>query len=419
LRGLVNAGHRRGATVYRAELAGKTVRVVEFPAFAPCALAGIGDLPDTILDRSVIVAMKRRAPHEHVEPFRERHASAEAESLRGRLAAWGEGALDELRDSYPDLPAGIVDRAADVWEPLVAVADLAGGNWPERARAAAVALNAQRQERDPSLGVLLLADCRRVFEEHGADRLTTEQLLDALTGLDEAPWADLRGKPLNDRGLAKRLKKYDVRPGLHRYDSGPRRGYLLEDFHDAWLRYLPVTSVTEVTHIQRERGADGAVTPLEAEEGDDLLSISRNGSLSTPVEPLQPLRLLQPEEPVTASGPASAHGEPSGSSRARVSEPAGANDERAAPVRARRREAAGSSTVGAGLDEPELGDVPGTVGDDSGSVGALAELAAEELDDPSSSTRSGSPPANGQGSSSADDPVAVLRAKLAAVEAGE
>ncbi len=88
LRGLINAGHRRGATVYRGEVAGKAVNVVEFPAFAACALAGIGDLPDTILDRSVIIAMKRRAPHEQLEPFRERLVRDETSALRDRIEAW-------------------------------------------------------------------------------------------------------------------------------------------------------------------------------------------------------------------------------------------------------------------------------------------------------------------------------------------
>jgi hypothetical protein len=281
IRGLVNAGHRRGALVYRGEVSGKTVRVVEFPAFAACALAGMGDLPETILDRSVIVAMKRRAPHEHVESFRDRLARPGAESLRDRLADWAEANLDDLRATWPEMPTGIVDRAADVWEPLVAVADLAGGQWPERARAAALALNAARAERDPSLGVQLLGDCRRVFEASDVDRLTTEALLEALHDLDESPWADLRGKPLDARGLARRLRKYDVRPDVHRFDDGAKRGYKLEDFHDAWTRYLPPpTPVTPVTHPQENREATGPVTSPEAEQGYDLLSISESIPLS-------------------------------------------------------------------------------------------------------------------------------------------
>jgi hypothetical protein len=196
LRGLINAGHRRGATVYRGEVAGKSVKVVEFPAFAACALAGIGDLPDTILDRSIIVAMKRGSPDEHVESFRERLARPAADKLRERIAEWAAVHTAALEGAWPEMPASIIDRAADVWEPLIAVADLAGGHWMVRARYAAVALNDARAERDPSLGVQLLGDCRRLFAEFDVDRLTTEKLLEALHSLEESPWADLRGNPL-------------------------------------------------------------------------------------------------------------------------------------------------------------------------------------------------------------------------------
>jgi hypothetical protein len=238
LRALVNAGHRRGAVAYRC-VVDKGVKVEEFPAFAPCAIAGIGDLPDTILDRSIVVAMKRRAPHEKVEPFRRRAAAATLLPLRDGLAAWASRARYALEDAWPVMPDGIVDRAADVWEPLVAIADEAGGDWPERARRAAVTLNAARQQRDPSLGVRLLADVRRVFDDTGADRISTDDLLAALHRLDEGPWGDLRGHALDARGLARRLRPYDVRPADHRFGDCIRKGYRRDDLHDAWSRYLP------------------------------------------------------------------------------------------------------------------------------------------------------------------------------------
>lgn len=302
LRGLINAGHRRGATVYRAEVAAKTVRVVEFPAFAPCALAGIGDLPDTILDRAVIVAMKRRAPTEHVEPFRERDARHQVGDLPDRLAQWAEGSVDELRDRRPEMPAGISDRAADVWEPLLAIADHAGSQWAERARTAALELNAARARRDPSLGIRLLEDCRRIFTDRNAGRMPTEELLAALTALDEAPWGDLRGKPLDARGLATRLRKYDIRPGDHRFHDGVRKGYRTEDFHDAWTRYLtPVADVADVAPPASRWGDNGHVAPTEDREGYVIPSIPENVSLFPPKEPLprqQPQHAVAPETTV-------------------------------------------------------------------------------------------------------------------------
>jgi hypothetical protein len=283
IRGLINAGHRRGAMTYRGEVSGKSVSVVEFPAFAACAVAGIGDLPDTILDRSVIVAMKRRAPNEYVEPFRERLAKPFAESLRERLAEWADFNIDELRDAWPEMPAGIVDRAADVWEPLVAIADCVGGDWPTLSREAAVRINTERSARDPSLGVQLLADCRRIFDERRAERMTSELLVETLVALDESPWGDLRGKALDARGLARRLRLYDVRPDTHRFEEGAKRGYRREDFHDAWLRYL----VADVAEFGQEREATRSAETTKAEVGYDLPSMSVDESLSNGGEPQQ------------------------------------------------------------------------------------------------------------------------------------
>jgi hypothetical protein len=113
--------------------------------------------------------------------------------------------------SWPDMPDGIEDRDADVWEPLLAIADLAGGDWPERARRAAVALVAAAAvDHKQSLGIQLLADLRTVFGDD--EVMATETILEQLDALEESPWGDLRGKPLDARGLASRLRKYEVHP---------------------------------------------------------------------------------------------------------------------------------------------------------------------------------------------------------------
>src|SRR5215207_4648064 len=136
----MNAGHRKGAVSGRCMIKGKTVETVDFPAYCAVAMAGLGDLPDTILTRSVLVRKRRRAPNERAEPFRHRTAGPTGEALRDRLAAWAASIRDDLGDVWPDMPDGVEDRDADVWESLIAVADAAGGKWPARARATAVAL---------------------------------------------------------------------------------------------------------------------------------------------------------------------------------------------------------------------------------------------------------------------------------------
>lgn len=244
---MLNAGHRKGAVAGRCVMRGKVVETEELPAYCAVALAGLDDLPDTIMTRSVVVRMRRRAPGEHVEPWRPRVNGPEAERLRNRLADWsvsGQVVAHLAGDFWPDIPPEVTDRDADVWEALLAVADLAGGDWPECARGAAVALVAASKQRAPSLGVLLLRDIRTVFAAARVDELTTEALLAGLNQMDESPWPTIRrGESLDSRGLSQRLGKYGIGSKLHAGGRG-LRGYAAAQFADAWSRYIPAVSAT-------------------------------------------------------------------------------------------------------------------------------------------------------------------------------
>ncbi len=245
IRGLMNAGHRRGAVAGRCVMRGKIVETEEIPAYCALAIAGLGDLPDTILTRSIIIKMQRRKPGEFVQPYRRRvHANA-GHVLRDRLEAWAMTAAPELKDAWPQMPHGLEDRNADVWEPLLAIADSARGEWPEKARVAAVSLVLLSAQEPPSLGIRLLSDLKKVFLDGHA--LSTEAILDQLTGLDESPWGDLRGKPLTDRGLAARLRPYKVKPKTLRIGDKTPRGYERADFAEAWERYTPTPSAESKT----------------------------------------------------------------------------------------------------------------------------------------------------------------------------
>ncbi len=243
IRGVINAGHRRGASAGRCVVKGKLIETEELPAFCAVALAGLGNLPDTILSRSVIIPMRRRGPGEVVESYRRRLHAPEGHALRERLSAWAES-IRETIDTFPTMPTGIEDRAADVWESLLAVADAAGGRWPDQARVAAVALVAAAKGGQPSLGVRLLGDCRTIFAD--ADQLSTAELLEGLTSLEEAPWNDLRGKPLDARRLASLLNPYEIKSKAIRIGNTTPRGYSKTDFYDAWARYLPAVDGTGV-----------------------------------------------------------------------------------------------------------------------------------------------------------------------------
>ena len=238
IRGLYNAGHRRGAVAGRCVVRGNTVETEEIPAFCALALAGLGWLPDTILSRSIIIRMRRRAPGETVTPFRRRvHAPAGYE-LRDQLTIWAAQVADTMSAARPEMPRGIEDRAADMWEPLLAIADAAGGNWPKRARKAATELVGAAKEAEPSLGVRLLADLKTVFDKRGEDKLATSVILADLIALPESPWGDLKGKPITDRALATRLRQYGIKSSDVFVAGKALKGYYRQDLHDAWLRYL-------------------------------------------------------------------------------------------------------------------------------------------------------------------------------------
>ena len=262
VRAFLNAGHRKGAKAGRCVIRGKEICTEEFPAYCAVALAGLGNLPDTILTRAVVIRMRRRAPGEKVEPYRQRLHAKEGHRIRDELAMWAQHITPFLVDVWPTMPEGIEDRNADVWESLLAIADEAGGEWPEKARAAAVALVAQSQDNSPSLGVRLLADLRKVFGDR--DTMPTEEIIRSLCALDEAPWSDLRGKALDPRKLAGMLKPYNVMPRVLRVGNSTPRGYVREDLWDAWVRYLPAlhpksaTSATPETmpHTSRYSVAD-------------------------------------------------------------------------------------------------------------------------------------------------------------------
>ncbi|HEV8526410.1 MAG TPA: DUF3631 domain-containing protein [Actinomycetes bacterium] len=242
LRSIVNAGHRKGATVGRVEMQGKKAELARFPVYAPVALAGIGDLPDTILDRAVIVRMRRRAPDEKVSEYRERVTRPEGEKLRDRLTEWVQKFGDVVGDEWPDMPDGVTDRAADVWEPLLMVADLVGDEWAKRAREACVAFVTGSRDDSASVGVRLLGDLRGVFDN--ADAMWTDTILQKLWPLEESPWGDWYGRQLNARDLTKLLKPYGVRPRDVKLDDTNRKGYRREDLSDPWRRYLPTPSAT-------------------------------------------------------------------------------------------------------------------------------------------------------------------------------
>lgn len=243
LRGILNSGHTRFGRTWRMDGVGANMQPREFPTFAAVALAGLGNVPDTITTRSVVIRMRRRAPNEMVSPWRERDVRPEANEIKASVEEWANLVRRRVSEARPEMPAQVTDRPADVWEPLIAIADAAGGIWPERARTAAVNILAAASSAT-SIGIQLLRDIRRVIQDPErmlSERIPSAQLVNGLLDLPDSMWHELNGKDFTTRDLARKLAKYEIVPKNIRFGTVTQRGYSLHQFTDAFDRYLPPT----------------------------------------------------------------------------------------------------------------------------------------------------------------------------------
>jgi hypothetical protein len=237
LRGILNSGFTRGAPYIRWDVQARARD--ECQTFAMAVLSGIdnGRMPDTIEDRAVIINLRRKGPAETVARFRTRRDSPKVREVGDLLRAWVTPNARKLGDATPDMPEELNDRAQDVWEPLLAVADLAGGTWPSRGRHAALALSGAAEEA-ASDSQRFLSDLRDVFGD--SEAMSTSAIIAGLRKVDEAPWVHYYGhdRPLDSRGLAKLLKPYGLRSHTVRIGESTPKGYYRQDFADTWDRYL-------------------------------------------------------------------------------------------------------------------------------------------------------------------------------------
>ena len=258
LRGILNSGHRKGGSVLRT--VGDDYEPRAFSTYSPCAIAKIGKLPDTLHDRSNMIDLKRRLPSEKVEPFRPDRAER-LDLLARKIVRWAKDHAAAIADADPDMPPGIINREADNWRPLLAIADEVGGDWPRRAGDAAIKSHAAADD-DAASGVeRLLADIRDIFkakesrQEVNADRISSASLVSTLVAIEDSPWGeyDRSGKPLTQSKLGRLLNQ----PGLHikphviRIGKETPRGYLLSDFEDAFARLLPPEGGFEVQQCNK------------------------------------------------------------------------------------------------------------------------------------------------------------------------
>ena len=241
LRGILNSGHiRNGARVLRT--VGDNHELRAFNTWSPKAIALIGNMPPTLMDRSIVIPMRRKRPDEVIERLR-LDQMARFKDLARRCARWAVDNMGKLKNADPDMPESLHDRAADNWRPLLAIAEVAGGDWPKRARDAAKALSVG--DDGESAGVLLLRDLQDLFKERDIDRIASAELVETLIKLEERPWPEWKaGKPITVRQVARILKPFNIAPEVFRVGETTHRGYNKDDCIDAFTRYLGDRSVT-------------------------------------------------------------------------------------------------------------------------------------------------------------------------------
>ena len=237
LRGILNSGHTRDSA-YTVRVVGDGHTPKQFNTWGAKAIAGIGYLADTLMDRAIILELRRKLPQENVE--RLRHAGPDLfEYLASRLCRFANDHRETVRRARPELPQELNDRAQDNWESLFSISDAAGGIWPERARHAALAISGAADESHNTIGNELLADIREVFETKRVERIGTADLIEALCGDDEKPWATFnRGNPVSPRQVAKRLREYGIFSKQMHIGYNAVKGYEKSWFGDVFARYL-------------------------------------------------------------------------------------------------------------------------------------------------------------------------------------
>ena len=263
LHGILNSGYKRSGSSTLCVGQGANIDFRDFSTFCPKAFAGIAKLPDTVRARAFSIRLVKIAD-ESVEEFDEEEVEPTAQALRDRLEAFTLRGVGRLRGLRPDRLEGVDPRTKEIAKPLLQVADLAGGEWPGRARRALLELDGGEVE-DPTIGVELLRDIRGVFDALAADRITSKELRAELIEMEGSPWSEWRqGNPISQRAITDRLKPYgitkrNVRFGDDASEGTVTKGYHRDQFEDAWKRYLPKND-TQTGY----NGYNGATEPRTA-----------------------------------------------------------------------------------------------------------------------------------------------------------
>ena len=246
IRGILDSGFEPDGAYTRC--VGKNFEVKDFPTFCPKVLAGIGELWNTVVSRSIPIAMRRKLPTETIKPDRQREIKTAANAIKVRLDEWATRVSGLLEPIRPQEIEGFSPRQNDNSEPLLAIAMLAGEQWRERLTTALVSVYKGTGSGDASTGVMLLTDIRDIFAKHDAAYIPSKDIAAALCKIEGHPWAEWsHGRELSANRLARLVRPYHIYPQTVRLGGETPKGYRKTDFADAWGRYCPSCAVSAAT----------------------------------------------------------------------------------------------------------------------------------------------------------------------------
>ena len=245
LRGILNSGHKREmAVVIRSSGENHDPRC--FSTWSPKVIAKIGELSATLNDRAITLTLRRKRREEAVARLDDAARATLGDAAR-MAARWVSDYVHELRNSKVEPMIALNDRAQENWEPLFTIARVAGQIWPSLAKQAAAQANGRMGGREEDgIGSLLLTDISALFQETNEIRLSSVFIVASLARMDHRPWPEFRCyRPITPRQLAQVLRPFDVVPKTIRVSGEETlKGYLLDDFEDAFNRYIDTESVT-------------------------------------------------------------------------------------------------------------------------------------------------------------------------------
>ncbi|MCA8199195.1 DUF3631 domain-containing protein [Burkholderia vietnamiensis] len=275
LRGVLNAGHTR-SSAFVLRTVGEDHMPKQFNLWGAKAIAGIGRLADTLMDRSITLELQRKRRTDHVDKLRDAGQELFG-ALRAKLARWAEDNAEAVRRSRPAVPDALHDRAADNWDSLLRIADVAGGMWPQWGRAAALKISGG-EDLAQSTGTELLSDIQEIFQTRKVQRISMADLVGYLCDDEEKPWATWRsGKPMNARDLGKMLSDYGIKSKAVRIGYESPKGFDIDQFHETFARYLSFPSATAAPSVTRSHpnvGAGIGVTEVRSRDWTENHSVT-------------------------------------------------------------------------------------------------------------------------------------------------